>query len=142
METCTFQPLKYGILPIPETIHFKSAMLPFIQDIDIDIKHSYLAAKQETKFAVLNVHTAAERDLFHNLMKANTTMFNWDQQDPDWKKAVKLWNSKLAQAAIDAQIRDPERRVNISAAIAATTEPRTVLAGSLPEVARTPPVLP
>ena len=55
---------------------------------------------------------------------------------------MKLWNSKLAQAAIDAQIRDPERRVNISAAIAATTEPRTVLAGSLPEVARTPPVLP
>ena len=51
-------------------------MLPFIQDIDIDIKHSYLAAKQETKFAVLNVHTAAERDLFHNLMKANKTMFN------------------------------------------------------------------
>jgi hypothetical protein len=29
-------------------------------------------------------------------MKENTTIFNRDQQDPDWKEAVKLWNSKYA----------------------------------------------
>jgi hypothetical protein len=86
----------FGILPIPEVIPSKSAMLPFIQDGAVDIKHIYLASKQETKFAVLNVHTAEERDLFHTLMKENTTVFNWDQQDPDWKEAVKLWNSKYA----------------------------------------------
>ena len=86
----------FGILPIPEVIRTKSAMLPYIQDIEVDIKHIYLASKQETKFAVLNVHTAVERNLFHTLMKENTTIFNRDQQDPDWKEAVKLWNSKYA----------------------------------------------
>src|SRR5882762_1217014 len=86
----------FGILPIPEVIRSKSAMLPFIQDGVVDIKHIYLASKQETKFAVMNIHTAEERDLFHKLMKENTTVFNRDQQDPDWKEAVKLWNSKYA----------------------------------------------
>jgi hypothetical protein len=55
----------FNILPIPEVIHSKSAMLPFIQDVAINIKHIYLASKQETEFAVLNVHTAEEQNLFH-----------------------------------------------------------------------------
>jgi hypothetical protein len=50
----------FGILPIPEVIRSKSAMLPFIQDGAVDIKHIYLASKQETKIAVLNVCTAGE----------------------------------------------------------------------------------
>ena len=80
----------FGIFSIPEVIHSKSAMLPFIQDGAVDIKHIYLASKQKTKFAAMNIHTAEEQDLFHKLMKKNTTVFNWDQQDPDWKEAVKL----------------------------------------------------
>jgi hypothetical protein len=86
----------FGILPIPEVICSNSAMLPYIQDIEDDVKHHYLASKQGTKFAVLNIHTAPERDLIHTLMKENTTVFNRDKQDPDWKEAVKLWNSKYA----------------------------------------------
>jgi hypothetical protein len=35
----------FGILPIPEVICSKSAMLPFIQDGAGDIKHIYLASK-------------------------------------------------------------------------------------------------
>jgi hypothetical protein len=66
----------FGILPIPEVIRSKSAMLPYIQDLEVDIRHLYLASKQGTKYAVINIHTAAEQDLFHTLMKENTTVFN------------------------------------------------------------------
>ena len=54
----------FGILPIPEVIHSKRGMFPYIQDIGVDIWHLYLASKQETKFAVLNIHTAAEQTQF------------------------------------------------------------------------------
>jgi hypothetical protein len=51
-------------------------MLPYIQDPEVDFRHLYLASKQETKYAVLNVHTLAEQDLFHTLIKKNTIVFN------------------------------------------------------------------
>ena len=66
----------FGILPIPEVIRSKSAMLPYIQDLEVDIRHLYLASKQGTKYAVINIHTAGEQNLFHTLMKENTTVFN------------------------------------------------------------------
>ena len=71
-------------------------MLPYIQDSEVDIKHLYLASTQGIKFAVLNIHTAPQGDLIHTLVKENSAVFNQDQQDPDCKEAVKLWNSKYA----------------------------------------------
>ena len=85
----------YGILPIPLEIVTKSAMQPFINTACGDIKHAYLAKMQGTQYAVINVHTVAEKQLFASLMW-NNHHFNRSNQDPDWKEAVREWNHNKA----------------------------------------------
>ena len=82
----------YGILPIPEEVCHKSAMQPFVSEGGEKISHRYLASKQQTRYAVMNVHTTEEKQTFTTLMKTHP-VFNRNNQDPDWKEAVKVWNS-------------------------------------------------
>lgn len=81
-----------GILPIPVQIQTKSGMLPAIQgDVQEKKKHKYLALRQGTQHAVIAVHTTEEKALFSKLMREDPC-FNRDNQDPDWKECVKVWN--------------------------------------------------
>jgi len=82
----------FGILPVPENICTNAAMQPYISDNSEKNTHHYLASKQGTRYAVMNVHTTEEKQLFAKLMREDPA-FNRDNQDPDWNKAVKVWNS-------------------------------------------------
>jgi len=85
-----------GILPIPEEIRFKSAMQPVIPEPPVKKGHWYLALCQNTKYAVMSIHTVAEKQLFSKLMREHPA-FNQENQDPDWKKAVVVWNGNHAK---------------------------------------------
>jgi hypothetical protein len=82
----------FGILPVPENICTNAAMQPHISDNPEKNTHHYLASKQGTRYAVMNIHTTEEKQLFAKLMREDPA-FNRDNQDPDWNKAVKVWNS-------------------------------------------------
>ena len=71
-----------GILPIPEEIRFKSAMQPMMPEPPVKKGHWYLALRQGTKYAVMSIHTVAEKQLFSKLMRENP-VFNQENQDPD-----------------------------------------------------------
>jgi hypothetical protein len=81
-----------GVLPVPNNIRGKTAMQPYIPENTEKNKHSYLASKQGTRYAVMNVHTIEEKQTFAKLMHEDP-VFNQDNQDPDWHKAVEIWNS-------------------------------------------------
>ena len=82
----------FGILPVPNDIRGKTAMQPYIPENTEKNKHSYLASKQGTRYAVMNIHTIEEKQTFAKLMWENP-VFNRNNQDPDWHKAVEIWNS-------------------------------------------------
>jgi hypothetical protein len=82
----------FGILPIPDDIRTKTAMQPYISGNTEKTKHFYLASKQGTRYAVMNIHTVEEKQTFAKLMQENPA-FNQDNQDPDWHKVVEIWNS-------------------------------------------------
>jgi len=50
-----------GILPIPEEIRFKSAIQPMMPEPPVQKGHWYLALCQDTKYAVMSIHTVAEK---------------------------------------------------------------------------------
>ena len=60
--------------------------------------HWYLALHQSTKYAVMSIHTVAEKQLFSRLMHEYPA-FNQENQDPDWKNAVIVWNGKHAKGS-------------------------------------------
>ena len=57
------------ILPIPDEIRFKSAMQPMMPEPPEKKGHWYLALHQGTKYAVMSIHTVAEKQLFSKLMQ-------------------------------------------------------------------------
>jgi hypothetical protein len=69
-------------------LEFKTAagLAPFNSALDSKRAHSFLAARQQTRLAVLPIHTTAERALFSQLMKSQTT------GKPPWGKVVLDWN--------------------------------------------------
>ena len=85
-----------GFLPIPDEIRFKSAMQPMMPEPPEKECHWYLAWHQDTKYAVMAIHTIAEKQLFSKLMQEHSA-FNQDNQDPDWKNAVIVWNGNHAK---------------------------------------------
>jgi hypothetical protein len=58
----------FGILPVPENICTNAAMQPYISNSSEKITHDYLASKQGTRYAVMNMHTTEEKQLFSKLM--------------------------------------------------------------------------
>ena len=85
-----------GILPIPEKIRFKSAMQPIMPKPPVKKGHWYLALHQSTKYAVMSIHTVAEKQLFSKLMQEHSA-FNQENQAPDWKDIVVVWNGNHAK---------------------------------------------
>ena len=62
---------------------------PYISENMEKTKHHYLASKQETWYAVMNIHTIEEKHAFTKLMQEHPA-FNWNNEDPDWHKIVKI----------------------------------------------------
>jgi hypothetical protein len=79
-----------GILRIPSEIQHASGMGEFSPSVDRNQKHGFLAELHGTRKPVLPVHTKAEKELFHELMKGNSE-FN-ALTGPNWKNAMKVWN--------------------------------------------------
>src|ERR1700720_2814033 len=71
-----------GILPIPQLTRTAADIQSYTSSslTENKMKHSFLAWRQGTKYAVISVHTTEEKTIF----KAGPT--------PDWKKCVLLWN--------------------------------------------------
>ncbi len=87
----------FGILPIPEDVRFDSGMQAFDITVDTSQRHRFLARKQDTRKAVLPLHTVAEYRLFSQLMQEHPA-FNPSSGDPDWFRAVKVWNYHAERA--------------------------------------------
>jgi len=84
-----------GILPIPDSIQINAGLQPIIPNFKSKLPHQYLANRQGTRFAVIAVHLPTERKLFSQLMRENPA-FTRDNKDPDWKSAIRVWNTQYA----------------------------------------------
>jgi hypothetical protein len=81
---------KIGILPVPDSIR-ATADIESYHEEDHKFRYPYLAQEQGTKYAVISIHTTAEKVLFKKLMQENP-FFNERNANPDWKKCAKVWN--------------------------------------------------
>ncbi|KAF6763228.1 hypothetical protein DFP72DRAFT_1000650 [Ephemerocybe angulata] len=86
---------RLGILPIPDDVRTASAIGEYNpQDPDArKQEQAYLARIQNTKKAVLPVHTPQEYKLFEELM-VTSPAFNSASRGPVWKLAVRVWNER------------------------------------------------
>ncbi|KAF5315639.1 hypothetical protein D9611_004974 [Ephemerocybe angulata] len=86
---------RLGILPIPDDVRIQSAIGEYNpQDPNArKQEQAYLARIQNTKKAVLPVHTPQEYKLFEELM-VSSPAFNSASRGPVWKLAVRVWNER------------------------------------------------
>ncbi|KAF8230797.1 hypothetical protein L208DRAFT_1280022, partial [Tricholoma matsutake] len=82
---------KIGILPVPDSIHVTANIESYQHQFDSKSKNLYLARQQGSKYAVIVVHTTAEKVLFKKLMQENP-LFAQTNAGPDWKQGAKVWN--------------------------------------------------
>ena len=82
-----------GILPVPDSFRALADIQSYHHAEDSKNKHSYLAQQQKTKYAVISVHSTAEKQLFKKLMQEDPN-FTGTNATPDWKTAVRIWNRK------------------------------------------------
>ncbi|KAK0246140.1 hypothetical protein EDD85DRAFT_944545 [Armillaria nabsnona] len=83
----------FGILPIPTSIQVSSAITSF-NEVDPPKKFQYLARKQGTRFTVLTVHTAEEKQLFSDCMLNEPLFTAAPKSEPVWLDFVKIWNNR------------------------------------------------
>ncbi|XP_006463087.1 hypothetical protein AGABI2DRAFT_152387 [Agaricus bisporus var. bisporus H97] len=88
-----------GILPIPDDVRTSSGMVSYRFALNEKQKHSFVARMQNTRRAVLPVHTPAEQQLYQKLMETNT-VFSPKSGEPQWREAVVIWN-QLADGTSD-----------------------------------------
>jgi hypothetical protein len=83
----------FGILPLSETARTHLGMLVYHPDFakEKHIHHSYLAQHQQTRVAVLPVHTAQERALFRLLVKSENGLFS-GRKEPNWVTVTVEWS--------------------------------------------------
>ncbi|KAK0462162.1 hypothetical protein IW261DRAFT_1306026, partial [Armillaria novae-zelandiae] len=81
----------FRILPVPTNIQVLSTMTQF-NVADPPKKFQYLARKQDTRFAVLTVHTLEKKHLFSDCMLNEPSFTAAHNSDPIWLDAVKIWN--------------------------------------------------
>jgi hypothetical protein len=81
---------RIGILPVPDSVR-ATADIESYHTVDGKFRHAYLAQQQGTKYAVISIHTAAEKALFKRLMQENP-VFNRTNTTPDWKQGASVWN--------------------------------------------------
>ena len=83
---------KIGILPVPDSIRVTADIDSYQHQFDSKNKNSYLARQQGSKYAIIVVHTTAEKVLFKKLMQENPLFARTNAAGPDWKKGAKIWN--------------------------------------------------
>ncbi|KAG8940314.1 hypothetical protein FRC03_005608 [Tulasnella sp. 419] len=91
----------FGILPVPGSIQAEVGMTEFNPD-SLDAgqhQHRYLAKVQNTRFAVISVHSKAEKDLFSEMMAKNSFSPSGNGL-PNWKHGAKIWNEKANGSTI------------------------------------------
>ena len=83
----------FGILPLSDQFRASLSMLPHHPQFakDQHIRHGYLAAHQNTRVAVLPIHTTAERALFKALLADSEGLFS-GRKEPNWIELAKKWN--------------------------------------------------
>jgi len=81
---------RVGILSVPDALR-ATADIESHQSQDYIYKHAFLAQEQGTKYAVVSIHTNAEKALFKKLIQENS-LFGQTNTLPDWRKVVRLWN--------------------------------------------------
>ena len=82
----------FGILPLPEQTRNHLGLLDFhpIFAKKHEIKYEYLARQQNTRVAVLPIHTKAERWLFAFLVSETHGLFS-GPREPDWVAVATRW---------------------------------------------------
>jgi hypothetical protein len=85
----------FGILPLPMEQHNKLSMLIFNPQFatGTKLRHRYLAEKQNTRIAVLPVHTKSERLLFKALLLSPQGSFAAADHEPNWQDLAREWNT-------------------------------------------------
>ena len=82
---------RIGILPVPDQLCSIAEIASYSHIDDQDFKHSFLAQQQGTKYAVMAVHTQAERAQFKRFLQEHPA-FNQSGNQPNWKLGAKTWN--------------------------------------------------
>ena len=84
----------FGILPLPDNFRDNLGMLVYHPHFakDKNIRHHYLAIKQNTRMAVLPIHTKPERALFRLLVANAQGLFSGNRQ-PNWQVLASQWAS-------------------------------------------------
>ena len=81
---------RIGILPVPDLTRAAADIESYHAE-DGRFRHAYFAQQQGTKYAVISIHTSAEKALFKKLMQESPT-FNQTNATPDWKQGAAVWN--------------------------------------------------
>ncbi|KAF6749915.1 hypothetical protein DFP72DRAFT_818260, partial [Ephemerocybe angulata] len=86
-----------GILRVPRDIQEDNGIDPYSDPPPHSKppRHNFLAESQGTRKAILPVHTRAEIDLFHTLMREDSN-FDAKNSGTKWKGAVRVWNTRYA----------------------------------------------
>jgi hypothetical protein len=84
----------FGILPMPEQLRDNVGMTPYNPQFaqEHKIHHQYLAMRQNTQFAVLPIHTKAERALFKLLLNEAQGVFT-GRKEPNWPNLAARWST-------------------------------------------------
>lgn len=93
----------FGILPIPASVRNAAGLQDYSPTFGKALRHTYLAKVQNTRYAVIAVHTAAEREHFQALMKSNAS-FN-RTGGPDWRQGTIDWNGSADGKSIFYKVR-------------------------------------
>lgn len=97
---------KIGILPVPDSIRVSADIESYQHPFDSKNKNSYLARQQGSKYAIIAVHTTAEKVLFKKLMQENP-LFAQTNAGPDWKRGAKVWNRSANGQDIFYKVNEP-----------------------------------
>ena len=83
----------FGILPLAEDMRVKLGMSPYHHTYatETKIRHRYLAEHQQTRVAVLPIHTQQERSLYRLLVKQQNGLFSGTKQ-PNWVAVACEWS--------------------------------------------------
>lgn len=82
----------FGILPVAKPTRTRLGLLDFHPGFaeKKKTKHTYLAKKQNTRVAVLPIHTKAERWLFAFLVSDTHGLFS-GRNEPNWEAVAVRW---------------------------------------------------
>lgn len=85
----------FGILPVPDDVRLRCGILAF-DSSNQSKTYTYLAKRQGARFAVLTIHSDAERSLFVSLIRTEPA---FKEARPDWDRATHRWNEVYANGS-------------------------------------------